>query len=279
MAEIEARAPAGRRSLVDSAEEALRNWLAPGRHRAGDRLPPEQDLASMLGVSRGTLRTALERLEASGEIVRRQGSGTFVGRVAKPAGFREGLERLESYSSLARSRGVTLGARDLQIEHMAVDDDLAGSLGVEPGTTATRIARVVVADGRPLALMVDTVHPAAQLPSEARLRRAIERGDMVLDVLLAQGVPIAYSTTSIAARLVTPEDPEGPALGVQRPTAVLQLEELCHTTSGDVSHHSRDVFAPEALEPQIVRWIEARRPVHIGQGDAAGRRRRTRGAA
>src|SRR6185312_17386673 len=90
----------GTPSLVDSAEQALHNWLAAGRYRQGDRLPPEHDLAAMLGVSRGTLRTALQRLEEGGEIVRRQGSGTFVGRVATPTAFVEGLERLEPYSML-----------------------------------------------------------------------------------------------------------------------------------------------------------------------------------
>ena len=57
-----------RPSLVDGAERALRNWLAPGRYRQGDRLPPEHEVAAMLGVSRGTLRSALQRLEESGEI-------------------------------------------------------------------------------------------------------------------------------------------------------------------------------------------------------------------
>src|SRR6516165_1623628 len=90
-------APTGRPSLVDGAERALRNWLAPGRYRQGDRLPPEHEVASMLGVSRGTLRSALQRLEESGEIVRRQGSGTFVGRSAVPTAFGERLERLEPY--------------------------------------------------------------------------------------------------------------------------------------------------------------------------------------
>ena len=256
---------APRRSLVDSAEVALRNWLASGRHRLGDRLPPENTLASMLGISRGTLRTALRRLEETGEIVRRQGSGTFVGKVGRPAGFREGLERLESYTSLARRRGVELGARDLTIETVALDRELADRLDVEPGAAATRVERVVVADGRPLVLMVDTVHPDVPLPSEARLRRAIDGGDMVLDVLLGEGVPIAYSETSIAARLITPEDAEAASLRVRRPTAVLQLDELFHTTSGDVTHHSSDLFAPDGLEPRVVRWLEARRPEQIGR--------------
>jgi GntR family transcriptional regulator len=249
---------------VDSAEEALRNWLAQGRHRPGDRLPPENALASMLGISRGTLRTALRRLEETGEIVRRQGSGTFVGEVGRPASFREGLERLESYSSLARRRGVKLGAQGIKIETIALDRDLAKRLGAEPGASAMRVERVVVADGRPLALMVDTVHPDVPLPPEARLRRAISRGEMVLDVLLAEGVPIAYSSTSIAARLVAPEDAEGASLGVRHATAVLQLEELCHTTSGDVSHHSSDLFAPEGLEPRVVRWLSESRPRRLG---------------
>ena len=78
---LPAREP--RASLVDVAEEALRRWLATGRHRAGERLPPEQELSARLGISRGTLRTALQRLEERGEIVRRQGSGTFVGRAAR----------------------------------------------------------------------------------------------------------------------------------------------------------------------------------------------------
>ena len=69
-----------RQSLVDVAEDALRGWLGSGRHRTGERLPPEQELSGRLGVSRGTLRIALQRLEESGEIVRRQGSGSFVGR-------------------------------------------------------------------------------------------------------------------------------------------------------------------------------------------------------
>ena len=66
--------------MVDVAEDALRRWLATGRHRSGERLPPEQELSGQLGISRGTLRTALRRLEENGEIVRRQGSGTFVGQ-------------------------------------------------------------------------------------------------------------------------------------------------------------------------------------------------------
>src|SRR5512132_1598057 len=111
-------APAeARTSLVDAAEVALRRWLATGRHRSGERLPPEQELSARLGISRGTLRTALGRLEERGEIVRRQGSGTFVGR-ATSSPLAEGLEKLVSYNELARRRGVTLKLAQLEIEQL-----------------------------------------------------------------------------------------------------------------------------------------------------------------
>ena len=256
--------PASRPSLVDGAEQALRNWLAPGRHREGDRLPPEHDLASMLGVSRGTLRTALRRLEDTGEIVRRQGSGTFVGHIPGGA-LQEGLEKLESYASLAAHRGLTLGVRDLRIERVALDGRLAEQLGAEPGEPATQIARVVLREGAPMAGMVDTVHPSIDLPPAPELREALERdGSMVLDVLTDLGVGVAFSNTSIDTSLIGPDDPTGAALGVTQPTAVLSLEEIFRVTTGQVTHHSRDVFAPGGIDLRVVRWVEARRPDQVG---------------
>ncbi len=267
-----------KRSLVDSAEEALRNWLAPGRHRPGDRLPPEHDLASMLGISRGTLRSALQRLDDTGEIVRRQGSGTFVGRMPQSAAFHEGLEKLVPYSSLARRRGVKLSTRDVVIEERVLDTELARLFAVPEGATAPLIRRTLLADGTPTAVMVDTVHPDVPLPAEPKLRRALERGDMVLDVLLAQSVPVAFCNTHIRARLVTPRERLGQALGVTRTTAVLDLEETFHLTSGGVSHHSMDLFAPGGLDLGVSRWLDAGVPA-VGGEDAGNGRTRKAGRA
>lgn len=254
---------ANRPTLVDGAEQALRNWLAPGRHRPGDRLPPEHDLAAMLGVSRGTLRAALERLERSGEIVRRQGSGTFVASVAQPATLREGLERLVSYARLARARGVRLGAADVLVEQAPLGEEDAHAFRAETGATATRIHRTILADGEPAAVMEDVVHPDVALPPRARLLAALQRGDMVLDVLIAQAVPIAFATTRILPRLLAPDEPGGAALGVAEPTATLELEATYHLTAGAAVQRSRDLFAPERLDLHVMRWLDAQRPAQV----------------
>src|SRR4051794_8168010 len=163
-------------SLVDNTEQALRSWLLHGGHRAGDRLPPELELAGMIGVSRGTLRVALERLEGSGEIVRRQGSGTFVARIETATPFDEGLETLVTYQELARRRGVALAVRDLEITHAPLGAELADVFGAEPSAHATTVSRIVLADGEPAALMRDVVHPDVALPSDDELRGAMRRG-------------------------------------------------------------------------------------------------------
>src|SRR5579872_1104715 len=197
-----AQAPDGAQSLVDSAEQALRNWLAAGRYRQGDRLPPEHEVAVMLGVSRGTLRNALRRLEEGGEIVRRQGSGTFVGHTAIPTALDGRLERLEPYSSIARRRGLRLSCVDLRIEQRAVGGEAGEALGLAPSTPTLTFSRTLVANGAPVAVMFDVVHESVQLPPEPRLRAELEEGKMVLDVLIEIGVPVIFARTRVIPTLI-----------------------------------------------------------------------------
>lgn len=69
----------------------LRAFITEGRYKAGDRLPPERELTDQLGMTRSTLRKALDALERDGAIWRHVGKGTFVassgaGNVASGAG-------------------------------------------------------------------------------------------------------------------------------------------------------------------------------------------------
>lgn len=259
-----------RSSLVDDTEVALRDWLATGTHRPGDRLPPELELAAMLGVSRGTLRTALDRLEEAGEITRRQGSGTYVGRPVRPTAFREGLEVLRPYSELAGRRGVTLTVRDLEVAERPIGAEAGNAFELAPETTAVTITRTIVADGVPVAVMRDIVRPGVALPAEKRLVRAVEGGSMILDVLLQQGVQIAFAVTHVRPRLLSARDPAGRALGVQGATAALELEEIMHLGSGLAVQHSSDLFAPGGIDLQVRRNLAAATPAPLVRAVARG---------
>ena len=247
-----------RPSLVDATETALRERLAPGRARPGDRLPPEKELSEALGVSRGTLRLALERLESNGEIVRRQGSGTFVGRVALGAAFSEGLEVLESYASLAHRQGKRLTVRNLQVEQARTPGYVAEALGMRRGARAPLIQRTLLADGTPAAHMRDIVHPDIELPPPEEVRSAIASGKMVLDVLIEHGVPIAFARTQVRPRLVEPGSRLGEAIGATRVTATLELVELMHLAGGKAVQYSIEVFAPGSIDLHVIRGLAAR---------------------
>lgn len=74
-----------RRSLARHAADHLKALIASGSLSPGDRLPPERELATRLGVSRPTLREAVAALVIMGLLESRQGAGTFVARTAREA--------------------------------------------------------------------------------------------------------------------------------------------------------------------------------------------------
>lgn len=62
----------------EEAVKAVKAVIAEGGYAPGDRLPPERELIGSLGMSRNTLRKALDTLERDGAIWRHVGKGTFV---------------------------------------------------------------------------------------------------------------------------------------------------------------------------------------------------------
>ncbi|HWD64484.1 MAG TPA: GntR family transcriptional regulator [Solirubrobacteraceae bacterium] len=263
-------------SLVDGAERALRHWLASGRFRTGDRLPPEHEVATMLGVSRGTLRSALLRLDQSGEIVRRQGSGTFVGHTALPVALDERLERLEPYSSMAARRGLDLRSKDVRIERHPAGAQVGSALGLAAIAQVITISRTLLAGDDPVAVMFDVVHPSIRLPDQRTLRDALENGRMVLDLLLDAEVPVAYARTRVSPALLNPQDREGKLLNIRSTVAALELEELIYAGRDERVAYSRDLFAPDGLDVMVMRTLESTRPSPVVDLRNSRSRSRTR---
>src|ERR1041385_1659685 len=76
--------PERRGTTSEEVISQLREMIHRGDLRPGDRLPPERDLAKMLGVSRPTLRAGIRSLAAVGVLQSRQGAGTFVVKADGP---------------------------------------------------------------------------------------------------------------------------------------------------------------------------------------------------
>jgi DNA-binding GntR family transcriptional regulator len=150
---------------------------------------------------------------------------------------------------------------ELEIEQRPLGPELGKLFGFPAETTATTVTRVLLVDGQPGAYMHDVVRPDIELPPPATLRRTLERGKMVLDVLLAQGVPVAYNTLNIAARVLTGKEPVGKALDLRETTAALEIEHSTCTADDTPVEHSTDIFLPRSLDLHVVRWLEDAPPV------------------
>jgi GntR family transcriptional repressor for pyruvate dehydrogenase complex len=70
--------PVGRKSLVDTVVDRIREVIEQGHVKPGDRLPTEAELTEQLGVSRTVVREAVSQLETLGLLSVRRGRGMFV---------------------------------------------------------------------------------------------------------------------------------------------------------------------------------------------------------
>jgi GntR family transcriptional regulator len=141
-------------SLARRAREAILALILR-QDFEGSRLPPEGVLAEKLGVSRTTVRAALQSLEQDGFISRRRGAGTTINRNIVPG--RLGLHRLVGFSTLLAEAGhtptVEIATRVQAVDSTAWNDRLK----VPPETTAYVLDKLFLADGEPAITVTDVI--------------------------------------------------------------------------------------------------------------------------
>ncbi len=214
---------------------------------AGARLMSEPDLAKQMGVSRATLREAMRTFETQGLIRRRQGSGTYV--VGKFEVIDAGLEVLESLETMARRMNLEISVSDLHVEQLQAEKTVADSLCVEEAAPITRVRRVMRADSRPVAYLIDylpeTVLKPADLPAEFR--------GSVLDYLIECGIDMQVSRAAISATNA-PAD-VAKALEIQRDDVLLRFASQLYDGKGTVVDYSVSYFIPGYFNFHVNRRI------------------------
>ena len=218
------------------------------RTAPGERLLNEPELAKQMGVSRATLREAMRTFETQGIIRRRQGSGTYV--VGKVPVIDAGLEVLESLETMARRMKLPITISDLHIEQVDADAESAAGLGVDVGTRLTYVRRVIRADGRPAAYLVDTLPATILDPAELP---ATFSGS-VLDFLIARGDKLGISRAVIGATNA-PADVAKP-LEIQRDDVLLRFVSQLFDAKGRVVDYSVSYFIPGYFNFHVNRKVE-----------------------
>jgi DNA-binding GntR family transcriptional regulator len=131
------------------AVNVIRGEIDRGVLQPGGRLPPERELCQQLGMSRVTLRKALNSLVEAGVLSPSHGRGWYVARSAQR---REWPNTLESFSETASRMGLTPHSRVLRADTSPATIDEAEQLGIAPGTPLFRLERVRLLEDVPVAL-------------------------------------------------------------------------------------------------------------------------------
>ena len=244
----EVRLRADNRPLYLQAVDALRNLLQNGGYVAGDRLPSEPRLAEQLGISRPTLREALQTLEEEGAIARRHGVGTFVAEL-RPV-LDAGLEVLESIERMAKRGGLHVDMGEVVIAERQTTADEADGLGLTEPEPAISVTRVILTEGKPVAHLTDV------LPQ--RFLRQAELGPgfhgSVLDTLVERGWPaLSHSRTELITEAANSELAH--ALRVPRGAPLMKLAAQLYATDGQVVDYSISYFVPGSFRFHVVRRI------------------------
>jgi GntR family transcriptional regulator len=187
----------------------------------GTALPSERQLSADLGVSRLTVRAALDDLAREGYLVRRRGSGTYV----QQPKISQHLT-MTSFSEDMRRRGMAPSSRTLSLTRQLAGARLGRFLNVSPGEEIVVVRRLRLADG--VSMAIETLHiPASIVPGVTPK----ELEGSFYDLLRAKyRVEIASGTQAIEPTVTNEE--ESAALGVPLHSPAFLFERTSRDASG-----------------------------------------------
>ncbi|GAA1720316.1 GntR family transcriptional regulator [Isoptericola hypogeus] len=214
--------PAPGTPLYAQVENALVDRIGVDLH-PGDRLPTEDELIEQFGVSRITVRRAIQNLASRRLVVTKQGRGTYVAtpRISQPltelTGFVEDMER----------QGLHARARVLVVEESPASREVREALSLPLGATVTHIDRVRLAAGVPVSF------DRTYLPPD--LGRLVAQDDLENEPIFSllehrHDTPLVEASYALQASTADPAVAR--ALDVPEGSAVLRIERTSYTTGG-----------------------------------------------
>jgi GntR family transcriptional regulator len=205
--------------------------LIEGELKPHERLPTERELAESFGVTRLTVRRALDQLGYEGRVYRTQGAGTFVSepRIAKSV-------ELTSFTQDMRARGLVPGSMDTRIEEVQAGADIGARLALSPRDRVAHIFRVRTADGEPMCIE-HTYIPARLAPGLAE--RSLE-GSLYQLLTESYHLKIEKAEQSIHATVLDP--PLARLLGVPEFSPAFKVSRVAYDARNQRIEYAESVY-------------------------------------
>jgi GntR family transcriptional regulator len=219
----------------------LRQHITEGAWQPDIPMPGEHELAETHGVSRITVRRALQRLQQEGLVLRRHGAGTYA-RAPQPPKRRENLRGLlENLLAMGLRTKVKL----VSFAYVAASAEVAAALEIPPGTIVQKSVRLRSVKGAPFS------HLTTWVPQEigGRYRAEDLAAKPLLHLLEAVGARAVSAEQVISAKLA--DSSVAPLLRIEPGSAVLWVRRQVRDASGRVIEAIEALYRPEMYEYQI----------------------------
>lgn len=215
----------------------LRDEISSGAHAPGARLASEPALAAEHGVSRVTVRRALDLLAAEGLVLRRPGAGTFVrhGASARPV-----IADLPNMLSALIAMGRASKVRLLSFDYLRPPPDIAAALELDAEERVQRSVRVRMIDDAPFSYLITHV--------PERIGTTYSEADLAttpfLELVERSGIAAPErAVQTISATLAGPEMAEALGLGVG--AALTTMTRTVYDRDGRGVEHLQAFYRPD----------------------------------
>jgi len=198
----------------------------------GEAIPSERQLSTTFGVSRLTVRAALDELVREGLLVRRHGSGTFV---SEPKIAQE--LTMTSFTEDMQRRGMTPASRTLDLRVAPAGAHLGRLLHVSPSEPVVIISRLRLADRETMA--IETLHVRETLVPGLSARD-LERQSFYELLLERYGVDVVGGRQTIEPTVTN--EAESEALGVPLHSPAFLFERTTRSSAGEIVEYVRSLY-------------------------------------
>lgn len=208
--------------LYVQIRDRLRRDILDGTYQVHERLPSENEMMGVFGVSRITIRQALRDLHNEGLVFSAQGKGTFV---SKPKAV-QNVQRLEGFGEAMAAQGYEASARVLSIQQLKAPKAVVSALDLQPGEDTIEVKRVRYLNRAPVCIE-NSYFP---MDIGRRMFGLDLSGDIFPMLENLFGIPLGGADISLDAILA--DDEAQQYLNLKSGEAILRVERLTHNRDG-----------------------------------------------
>jgi GntR family transcriptional regulator len=248
---MEADYPIRQPSLASQILKILTQRILDGTYAPDSQFPPEHALAEEFGVSRATIRSALDALASRKLLIRHQGVGTFVSQLSR---LSNPINHYIDFRELIEASGCEPGYKQISSEIVTCDPAIQSKLRLEPGEEVLRVHKLFTADGQAVIHAVNHI-PVKMFASRLAIPESVEEDVTQPFFEFFEkncGKAIEYAIAEINSQLA--KDCEiFDFMEVDELVPVIVFRETAYTRQEEPLVHSLDYYPGDGMKFSLIR--------------------------